>query len=68
MSSKWCPTCDGEGRIETMTFLSYNGAQEWDVQECEECGGTGVLDDDEDELDLHRRMIATALLLSRRPE
>jgi hypothetical protein len=37
-----CPECAGEGRLETMTALSYDGAQTWKVEVCPHCGGDGV--------------------------
>ena len=34
-----CPECGGEGCLETMTALSYDGAQTWRTDECPECHG-----------------------------
>ena len=34
-----CPECGGEGHLETMTALSYDGAQTWRTDECPECHG-----------------------------
>lgn len=35
-----CPECGGEGRIETMTMLTYSGSQSWSVKPCPRCWGS----------------------------
>lgn len=42
LESVECPECGGEGRLETMTWLSYDGAQTWKVEVCHHCGGDRV--------------------------
>lgn len=39
--AKECPICHGEGKTETMTMLTYEGEQSWDIRECTECNGLG---------------------------
>ena len=34
-----CPKCKGEGILETMTNLTYDGAQTWRNDQCDECWG-----------------------------
>ena len=34
-----CPECGGEGYTENMTWLTYDGAQTWQRDECSECSG-----------------------------
>ena len=41
--AKECPTCAGVGQIETMTMLTYDGNQSWDIRECRECNGSGSI-------------------------
>jgi DnaJ-class molecular chaperone len=41
--TKECPTCAGVGQTETMTMLTYAGAQSWVVRECEDCNGSGSI-------------------------
>jgi DnaJ-class molecular chaperone len=36
-----CPECGGEGKTETMTWLTYSGSQSWSVERCEKCHGSG---------------------------
>ena len=38
-----CPECGGEGHLETMTALTYDGAQTWRTDECPECSGNKVV-------------------------
>ena len=38
-----CPQCQGEGRLETMVGLTYDGAQTWNIDECTECNGDKVV-------------------------
>jgi DnaJ-class molecular chaperone len=38
---KDCPTCHGEGQTETMTMLTWDGNQSWDIRECRDCNGSG---------------------------
>ena len=39
LMNRECPECGGEGRLETMTGLTYDGAQSWKVEVCPHCGG-----------------------------
>jgi DnaJ-class molecular chaperone len=41
--TKACPICHGEGQTETMTMLTYDGNQSWDIRECTECNGSGSI-------------------------
>ena len=34
-----CPQCGGEGRLETMTGLTYDGSQSWRIETCNNCDG-----------------------------
>lgn len=36
-----CPECNGEGQTERMIMLTYSGAQDWRIDQCDTCGGTG---------------------------
>jgi hypothetical protein len=47
-----CPECNGEGRIETLIGLTYDGDQRWHIQSCEHCDGTGKV-----EMKLQKRYI-----------
>lgn len=42
LTSADCPVCKGEGKIETMTALTYDGAQSWRVERCPRCHGERV--------------------------
>lgn len=39
--AKECQTCAGTGQTETMTMLTWDGNQSWDIRECTECNGSG---------------------------
>lgn len=39
LMNRECPECGGEGRLETMTGLTYDGAQSWKVEVCPHCSG-----------------------------
>lgn len=39
-----CPECAGEGKTETMTWLTYDGDQTWKVEMCEKCSGSGSVE------------------------
>ena len=43
-----CPDCDGEGRIETLIGLTYDGDQRWKIVHCERCDGTGSIEVEDD--------------------
>ena len=38
-----CPRCNGEGHLETLVGLTYDGTQTWDIDECSECYGEKVV-------------------------
>lgn len=46
---KECPDCHGECVTETMTYLSVDGDQRWNIERCETCGGLGEVDDIQEE-------------------
>jgi DnaJ-class molecular chaperone len=46
MATKTCPECGGEGLV-TMTDVLENGEEiEW-VKVCDNCGGSGEIEDDD---------------------
>ena len=39
-----CPECGGEGYVERMTWLTYDGAQTWVRNQCHECHGDKIVE------------------------
>jgi hypothetical protein len=38
-----CPTCGGEGRLETLVGLTYEGVDTWRVEPCPTCNADELL-------------------------
>jgi transcription elongation factor Elf1 len=39
-----CPECHGEKVLETMTGLTYDGAQTWKIVRCPKCDAEGEIE------------------------
>jgi RecJ-like exonuclease len=50
---KTCPVCDGEGRLEyevpVVDHYHHGGYLDTEMGDCDRCGGTGEVEDWEDE-------------------